>query len=464
MSVTLQVRVKSNSNKGEKLAGIMHQVMGRLSWESLSEKDKKIWDLKPEIPDDSPEFLKSYQPVTVEEKIGWYSLFLDLMGWRTKEIVRRGKFLLDSSHPVPHGLPSATLDAVGTDEKLFDTFAWRTLFRQFIPDLVQNLKQGKNEQAGLLAGLLAHVIQDAASPGHLFPNRLFYDLFPEEDLLHRDYHTLFDQVTPEIKPVSPALLGTSVPEFIFRLAMLGEQNYQKALSLIVPAIHACQSGNRKLLESLCREPLQNAVFQVASLFHTAAALSSKIDPEEKDKLQTFDLTTAVEHYLHPAPKYGSILPRKYNIVHNRFVPLVLDCGKGPQPISSGLGLSSFHSFRYLLEPGAFSFFQGTVGLSARYTEDQQKDMKVEFFICLANDWNRTITSDLQYGPELRKVFSCFLQPGQSGIPFSIELGKAQTLLVAVLPHPEKKKGKEICWYPHVVLAYPRLVKKEKEKH
>lgn len=445
------------------MAGMMHQVMGRLSWESLSEKDKKIWNLKPEIPDDSPEFLKSYQPATVEEKIGWYSLFLDLMGWRTKEIVRCGKFLLDSSHPVPHGLPSASLDAVGTDEKLFDTFAWRMLFRQFLPLLVENLRQGKNEQAALLAGLLAHVIQDAASLGHLFPNRLFYDLFPEEKF-HLDYHTLFDQVTPEIKPVCPVLLGTSIPEFIFRLAMLGEQNYQKALSLIVPAIHACQSENREVLKSLCQIPFQNAVFQVACLFHTAAALSSTIEPEEKQNLETFDLTTAVEHYLHPAPRYGSILPRNHNIVNNRFVPLVLDCGKGPQPISCGLGLSSFHSFRYLLEPGAFDFFQGTVGLSCHYREDQKKDMEVEFFICLDNGWNRTITSDLEYGPELKKVFSCFLQPGQSALPFSIELGQTQTLLVAVLPHPKKEKGKEICWYPHVVLAYPRLVKKEKEKH
>jgi len=440
------------------LTGISHKLLWKLSWLSLSEADRDIWKLKVEIPEEAPAFLRRYQPTSVEEKIAYYSLFLDLMGWRTRDLIAAPEFTLAGTYPVPHGLPTHRFTGAWAEENLYDTLAWRTIFRTFIPQLLENLERGENERAAQLAGLLAHVIQDAASFGHILPNQLFYQLFPEETGPHFNYHQIFDEPSPDLQPVSPVLLGTSPAEFIFRLAMAGEQNYRQALRLLIPAVQLCRHGEISRLNNLVQPLFHNTVFQVASLFHTAAALASgRVRPDEKT-LATFDLTLAVEHYLHPAPKYGSVVPRHHSLVAGQRVPLVLNSFSGPVTISRGFGLSSFHSLRFLLEPGAFDLFEGEIGLSCQYTEEQEEQMDLEFFIGLDTAWNTTVTSDLEYGPALTKVFSCRLRPGEPAITFSVPLHRAQTLLLAVLPHPKKIDGKEVCWYPHVVLGNPRLVK------
>ena len=42
---------------------------------------------------------------------------------------------------------------------------------------------GNTERAALDGGLLARFIEDGASPGHQIPNRLFYDLTPDDPLV-----------------------------------------------------------------------------------------------------------------------------------------------------------------------------------------------------------------------------------------------------------------------------------------
>ena len=44
--------------------------------------------------------------------------------------------------------------------------------------------------------------------------------------------------------------------------------------------------------------------------------------------------------------------------------------------------------------------------------------------------------------------------------FSVKLNSAKTLLLAVLPHPVNVNGQEKYYFPHIVVAYPRLNKEQ----
>ena len=442
--------------------GTEHQEMGRLAWHSLSEETREAWNLSTSIPDDAPLFIRRQpQPASVEEKIGHYCQLLDLMGWRSRDMCSVPDFLLSNGKPVPHGGVSSELTSVWCDGEhhLCDAWGWRMVMRRFVPKLIDTFRQGYMEQAALYAGLLGHFLQDGSALGHLFPNQLFHGLAPQTGEAFVRYHVVFDQCRPVLKPAVPSLLGCSVPEVVFRLGILGEQTYRIAQQQLSASLNAARRGDQPELDRLAQPLHQRAVDQFASLLYTAARIGTgTVDASEANALAGFDLTHAVAHYVHPGRNYGPTAPVNHNIVNGHKVPLRADLGEGVVTVDPGLGMTSFSSIRYLLEPGAFSSVEGSVALSADYVEDQAPDMDVEFLIGLADDWYREQPMDLAYGPELREGFSCRLKPGQRAVPFSVSLANAQTLMFAVRPHPRLVEGTEVCWHAHVVLAHPRLCK------
>lgn len=441
------------------MPGAMHVVMGKLTWASLSEADKRAWGLSPNLPDFAPDFLrKEPPPASVEEKMGHYAVFLDCMGWRTAQYRKTPEYLLNGQVSVPHGAVTQNLGPSWSSEEMFDVEGWRTVLRRFVPEMVRKVREGDMERAALFGGLLMHFVQDGSAIGHLFPNRLFYDFFPEDEKRYVPYHTMIDSCEPALEPVEPALLGTSTAECIFRLSTLGERNFNRAKRNLFPMLQGCRAGDAEAMNRLAKPMRQSAVFQGASLFHTAIALGKDcIEEAEAAELDEFDLTEACAYYLHPGIGYGPVVCINHNVVDGRLAPLRADLGEGVQTVAPGFGMTSFSSYRYLLEPGAFARFEGMVTLSADYTKDQEPEMDVEFFIGLDANWNRTVTPDLTYGPSMKKAFSFRLKPHERAIPFSVELGNAQTLLLGVVPHPGEN-WREKCWFPHVVVAAPRLVK------
>jgi len=441
------------------MPGSMHVVMGKLTWASLSDADKKAWALSAQIPDFAPDFLrKGGQTASVEEKMGRYAVFLDCMGWRTAQFRKTPEYLLEDGRPVPHGAVTQDLGSAWCSEHMFDVEGWRTVLRRFVPEMIRMVREGDMERAALIGGLLMHFVQDGSAIGHLFPNRLFYDFFAEDENRYLQYHTMVDNCEPALEPVEPALLGTNEAEFIFRLSMLGERNYEYAKRKLFPMLTACREGDTETMNRIAKPLRQSAVYQGASIFHTALALGTgRLDPAEAAQLADFDLTKGCAYYLHPGIGYGPVVSRNHNVADGRPVPLRADLGRGVQTVRTGLGMTSFSSHRYLLEGGAFARLEGMVALSTDYTKDQEPEMDVEFFIGLDPNWNRTVTSDLTFGAPMKKAFSVRLKPGERAHAFSVELGNARTLLLAVLPHPGEDWPLK-CWYPHVVVAAPRLVK------
>jgi len=441
------------------MPAMMHEVMGRLSWSVLSDSDKEGWGLSPQIPDCAPEFLRKLpQTASIEDKMAIYSKFLDLMGWRTEDVMKAPEYLLCGKFPVPHGATDQNFGPCWGGESMFDVEGWRAVLQQFVTAMVNEVRKGDMEQAALFGGLLAHFVQDGSAIGHLFPNRLFYDFFPDEKHRFVQYHTLTDACDPELESCKPLLLGTTVEEFIFRLSILGERNYVAAKEAFFPMLQACQVEDKITMNRLAKPLRQAAVLQVASLFHTALALGrGRIDPAEAEPLAEFDITRAPAYYIHPGQGYGPVLTVNHTIDDGKKVPLRVDFGGGSQTVETGLGMTSFTSYRYLLEGGAFRKAEGQVALSSDYTRDQEPDMDVEFFVGLDPDWNRVVSGHLSYGPSMRKAFTIRLKPNQPPEKFSVELGNARTLLFGVVPHPPPN-WRETCWFPHVVVAGPVMVK------
>lgn len=436
----------------------MHNVMGELSWESLSQSDQSAWGLSARIPDDAPEFIRKNfpSPVTVKEKAGFYSHFLDAMGWKSEAWLKTPEYLLNGRLSVPHGGVTPDLNSCAAGDQFSDPEARRIVMRQFVPCMIEEIQHGRMEKAFLYWGLLAHFIQDGLAMGHIFPNRMFYDFFPDDAPYHRHYHQMIDSCNPELKTVRTDLLGTSVAGVIFRLGMFSEQNEVAARRAFFPMLEACRRDDKETMNCLAKPFLQSAVFQCASLLHTAVAIGQgNLKPKESERLKSLNLVDAVGHTIHLGGKYAHII-RGHNVVDGKLVPLRIDLGNGPETIENGLGMTSFNSVRYLLEPGAFSCLEGSIALSCEYLEDQEPDMDVEFFIGLDKEYNRIVSSELNYGPGMKKVYSVRLKPDGPAQHFSIKLGNAKTLLLAVLPRPVNVNGQERCPFPHIVVAYPRL--------
>ncbi|NLO75115.1 MAG: hypothetical protein GX100_13545 [candidate division WS1 bacterium] len=438
----------------------MHKVLGALAWRSLSEADKEAWGLSPQIPESAPDFLRSFKTNSVEEKMAQYSFFLDNMGYRVEDFRETPQFMLPGEVPVPHGAITSNLTAAASDDQLPDVWGWRHVLRTFVPRLLEQAQKGNMEEAALFAGLLSHFLQDGSCIGHVLPARLAYDLSPNDPASgHVDFHAPFDDCSPPLETVRPLLLGTTVPEIVFRLSQLGEKNYRLILNRTIPLLEACRKGDKAELDRLCQPMLQSAILQVASLLHTVVVVAKGNVPEdEAAAIGDVDLTEVEGYFIHPGSDYRVVIPRNYTIDRGKYVPLRTDLGNGPVDINPGLGMTSFHSIRYLLEPGAFARVEGQIGLSSDYLRDQEEEMEVEFFVSTAAEWNRTITPDLEYGPEMPEVYSHWLKPGRPAEPFSVELGEAQTLLFGVRPNAYRAENGWRCWYPHVVLSAPRLVK------
>lgn len=443
------------------MPGEMHKVMGALAWRSLSEADQEAWGLSAEVPEWAPSFFQSFQPRSVEEKIAVYSLFLDQLGYEMSFARQFPQYLLPGGTLVPHGAAGPGLSHAALDEQLFEVWGWRHVLRSFVPRMIEEARQGRKEEAALTGGVLAHFLQDGACLSHLVSARLLYDLSPNDpEVGHVDLHSPFDDCNPPLGTVTPLLLGTTPGEVVLRLSHLGELNYREALHRTIPLLQACRAGDRETMDSLSQPLLQSAVLQLASLLHTVIVLAEdRVPEEEAAALGAWDLVEAVPYLVHAGFDYRAVVPKNHNLVGGRYVPLRADLGEGVTTVTPGLGMTSFHSVRYLLEPGVFDRVEGQVALSADYTRDQEEDMEVEFFISLAEDWNQTITSDLEYGDALPKVYSCWLKPGQVAHTFSVELGQAQTLCLAVRPRVVRRTDGYKCWYPHVVLAHPRLTKR-----
>ncbi|MBU4212803.1 MAG: hypothetical protein KKD33_09500 [Verrucomicrobia bacterium] len=437
------------------MPGEMHKVMGELSWKSLSKEDQDLWDLSTAIPDEAPEFIRNLpQPKNVMEKTGYYSLFLDLMGWRKCNFLKTPEYMLSDERPVPHGYADCDMNMCMTSEHCADAESTRRILRQFVPRLVASIHSHRMEEAALWGGLLAHFIQDGSALGHIFPNAMFYD-FSTEGKNHLHYHSLIDGCEPELETEQPALLGESESELIFRLAMIGEKNLVTAKRSFFSMLEACRAGDRKTMNKLARPLMQSAVFQVASLFHSTLALGlNRVKKEEAEKLKSFRLVEAEGHYHHPGGKYGHIM-KGHNVVKGKKVALYIDCGNGNERRVEGFGMTSFVSVRYLLEPGVFDRLEGAVGLSSRYRHDQTPDMEVEFFIGVDKRYNRRVSGELDYGPGMKKVFSTALKAGNPPRAFSAVVTGAKTVFLCAVSGLKSEKYN----YPHIVVVDPRLGKK-----
>lgn len=433
------------------MPGKMHSTLGEIAWNSLSEKDRMKWSLCGQWPSFAPDFIKKLPPPeNAAGKMSVYCHFLDLMDNCDREYP---EFLLPGNKPAPHGAADHNLNSCMTSSWNSDQQSSRIVLRTFIERASAEIKKQNMEKAALYAGLLAHVLQDAAALGHIFPNSMFYDFSPEERNVHINYHTMIDFCEPDLSEITPDILGAGQEELVFGLAMLVEKNIRYGKRIFFELLKACRENDLDSMNKLTAPMLQSSIYQTASLWRSLLYVNTASGLESK----SYSLAEAVPYNCHPGGNYRHLTLNK-NIDGNcRFIPLKLDFGNGPRNVDNSIGLSSFFSARYLLEPNAFRYFQGYVGLSCECLDDQYQEMDVEFFIGLDENYNRNISGNLDYGESMKKVYSIRLKPGRAAEKFTVELANAETLLFGAVCRPVAVNGKKKYCFPHIVLANPELV-------
>lgn len=444
----------------------MHDILGELAWRSLAGSDQKRYNFSTDVPAFAPEWLKQdYLPSTVEKKIGHYSRFLDLMGWQSRHWRQTPEYLLDGGKAVPHGLADHNLNMCFTSWALYEPESTRVVLRQFIPKIVNEIKRGNMEKALLFMGVVMHFIQDATSPAHMFPNTLLYDLSPEETTVHYNYHVLIDycpvdsHAASELKTVTPALLGTTIPEIIFRTGALMDKDYLYAKRHLIRMLELCRVNDKEALAMLVKPLLQSAVFTVASLFHTLLAVGTGVLKRNAiRKIKTYDLLESIPYNIHPGSRYRNYMVGKWVNDAARLIPIRIQTGNGYTAVHNALSFSSFCAFRYLLEPGAFSRFEGRIALAVEGQNAREDGMETDFFIGTDCTYNLRTASDLEYGKTMQKKYKIRITPRFTQQSFSIELGRAKTLLLGAISKPKAVGGKVKYFFPDLFLVNPRLVK------
>ena len=89
--------------------------------------------------------------------------------------------------------------------------------------------------------------------------------------------------------------------------------------MFFPLLEACRSKDRERMNELTRPLTQRAVFEVASLWHTALALGrDTVDQEEMSALREYPLVEAVPYNCHPGGLYGQIV-RGHNVLYELLI-------------------------------------------------------------------------------------------------------------------------------------------------
>lgn len=443
----------------------MHDILGELAWRSLSKSDQLRYGLSNDISVFAPAFMRRFKPHNMVEKVRYYSGWMDFMGWQSQSWKKTPQYLMSNGQPVPHGLSDHNLNTCVTSWALHDQESVRKVLRRFISKAVNAIRQDNMEGAFCYLGVLLHFIQDAMSPAHMFPNTLFYELSPDEVMYHPDYHKIIDtcplgeEALLRLKTETPALLGATIAEVVFRTAMLMENDYLYAKKHLFGLLELCRNKDKKAMALLVKPLLQSAVFIAASLFHTLLALGTKrLSKAELKTIHFYDLLEAVPYNIHPGGRYRNLMIGKTVSEDGRLETIRIRGQHGLRKIERALAFSAFNAFRYLLEPGAFRRFEGTLALPCTRQNQQEKEMAVNFFIGTDRTYNQLTASDLEYGPTMKKVYEVKVAHDWTPRPFAVDLKKAKTLMVGAISYPAIVNGKEKCYFPDLILINPRLIK------
>lgn len=252
----------------------------------------------------------------------------------------------------------------------------------FFSGAIRNLKKGSYQDAAKYAGIISHIIGDAAQPIHNINYSLLLDLLPPpKEFLHVDMHARTERglkISParlNFSGYEPELLGLDIRQVLMNFWVRYNALVKSAQSAIVPVIQAVYSHKEEKARRRTISSYKEAIPLIADSLLTCISLASgKTTKSQKKKLSTFDLRE-----LEPEPtSYFGVYHQNARLVKDanidyfssnmyRPVPLSLLINGKAKRFEKGIGVLPWMGksrIDYVLVPGVYRKFTCLCGLNA----------------------------------------------------------------------------------------------------
>jgi hypothetical protein len=322
----------------------------------------------------------------------------------------------------------------------------RPMLEYLLAQAIEALKKRDIDGGVKFLGCLSHYLGDGTQPAHLIKEDLMKRLVPPpEHLKYFHYHRDLEAITGQCAALRPArLLGTSVPEAMWRLADEIVTGFEHCQRYVVPSLQAIFSGNIEEAEAIAGKPMTIAAQQTLDVMHTALGMASgTFDPEQVNALSRVDVRdlAPIEQFIDMVyggalrdgnrqdPPKGAVVPSRLRM--NGTVRTIGGLGVLPH---SGMNRQRDCFLTYALPAGVFNRFECRVGLHPEIAEGA-----VEFVVEL-NGEPVERTGRMTQQDESR--------------PLSVPLGTATRLTLRVA---DANDGRTF-WTNHAIWGEPTLLK------
>lgn len=432
------------------MPGKMHKKMGYFSYISLPKWQRDWWNFD----------LNRYKEFeflperfnSKEEKISEYCLIPDYFGWKFEEMKKYKKFLLFEEKLIPHGPIDNNLNGVwiGFDEH--DQYNFLLLLNYYTEKFFEALRNKEFDISVIFAGILGHIIQESSYPSHTIPNLFFYNYFPRKEMACTPYHDIMDKISiRKINKFKPEIIGLTPKEISYKLWVELEKSIlwqRRNLYKILDSINK----DKKSLSKILRPFIEKGIKLFSDAIYTSISIVTNcIKEKDIKKLKKFSLSNLIPYFVHPGGKYRDI-PGNFSIIDWKIKPLILNNKK----VKEGIGISSFVSLKYLLQPGIFSRFICKVGISSITKEERVKKTGVKFKIEIDKNVNNEYYPDLNY-KKTEKIFEKELSFDKI-FDIDVEIKEAKTLIISSISEEINVNGSKKILFPDIVIEKPLLVK------
>lgn len=324
-----------------------------------------------------------------------------------------------------------------------------SVFTCYLKRIIGALQKKDVSTAARFAGVLAHVIEDCASPAHACGTDMSTDMemirlllpAPSDRKRIEPLHQAIEKRYPSfsLDGYEPVCLGFSPDEAAFHLMTRFTDMIDSCIALTIPMVRAHYADDTHAMRKFLGDAGASAARLVADVLCTAACIAyKKHDRSHEKALSHVDMTTLV-----PVERTGyAPKPYFYHSVRNtnrslnadfQPVPLMLISNGASRRYEKGFGVGVPFAITYRIPTGVYSHFSAIVGVHTKLGG------KGAVF-SVVGDGKTLYTSDVI---RIRKA-----------MPVTVPLGRVKELSLIVRSAGKSKAAMS----DHAVWAKPVLIK------
>jgi len=254
--------------------------------------------------------------------------------------------------------------------------------RFYLERILASLRHGRQAEAARFLGVYSHYLGDFSQPAHHYELEIGGLLPPPAAKRNCNYHRMLEDVPSSVAMLRhrPRLLGTSVPEVLFRLEGAYAALFRRSVAAVIPMTRAVYADRLDRATAALDPVLRATAALFADFCHTVAALvQRRFTAADLRVLGTCDLRVIEPHVWDAEYNFGQrplvdvICLRQYGpaealaVYQRRGRQRVAVTIPGVCLIPHALpmpGVKMQSALEYRLPPGVFRRFTATVGLLA----------------------------------------------------------------------------------------------------